>query len=85
MSLCAEIGTVGSQAVLVPSAASSGACVTAVVLTPDEYASVMSNPLLLSIDSGTQIALAIGAVWALAWSIRQIGKTLDGDSQHSEE
>jgi hypothetical protein len=43
-----------------------------------------SNPFDLSISEGSQVAGAILAIWAVAWSIKQIVRAINQDGDSSE-
>ncbi|MDB6020235.1 MAG: hypothetical protein JWQ04_92 [Pedosphaera sp.] len=81
MAQCVDVVNLDGQDVLAPSPASSGACVTALVLTPDEYALVTANPFVLPLDGAAQISTAIALVWAVAWGFRAILKALHSDEK----
>ena len=84
MAQCVDVANIGGQDVIVPSVASGGACTTALLLTPDEFASITANPFVLSLDDAIQISTAIALVWAAAWGIRAILNALHSNEKESE-
>jgi len=59
-------------------------CTGYVLVTPAEYATLMANPFLLSLEDGALIGGAIAAVWASAWCVRQLARMLQLDGAAEE-
>lgn len=60
-------------------------CTGFLVLTPAEYAALSHNPFILSVEDGALISGAIAAVWASAWCLRALARTLRTDGVAEEE
>lgn len=84
MAQCVDVVNVSGQDVLTPVAASSGACVTALVLTPSEYSTLMASPFVLTPDEAVQLSLAVCLLWAVAYGFRAFIRTLQIDEKESE-
>lgn len=62
-------------------------CSDSVLLLPEELAALESSgggESSLSPEDGSQIAGSILLLWALAWAIRQVARSLSIDSERSE-
>jgi hypothetical protein len=83
MATCAAVVNVSGVDVFAPAMPASGACLSLVVLSTDEYANWQNNPLNLSASDGLLMSTAIVGIWAAAFSWRALMRTLsnnDGDS-----
>lgn len=80
MSQCVQVN--GTTGALEPSTASP--CTSFVMLTPDEYSSLVASPLNLSAEDGATLSVAILGVWAVAWSFKALVKALNVDGEVNE-
>ena len=82
MALCV---TVDGSGVLTGTPTAVESCVGYVLLSPTEYAEVMSQPAWsLSAADGALIAVSILTAWALGWSFRAIASVLQSTDEVNE-
>ena len=61
-------------------------CTTLLLVTPAEYGSFSASPFSVISDpaDAATLAVAIAAVWAVAWGFRALVKALDTDGEALE-
>ena len=73
MAVCVSAVTTSSGVFLSPSSTAIGSCVDYALFTASEYASL--TPTLTPLDV-VELGGMVSAVWALAWSIKILRRTL---------